>query len=297
MALTAALVSLVWTGAASMDVAPPPVAELNVTSYLGRWFQVYASASVQWTFEVGGKCVTADYGKVAGRSDVVSVLNTVRLLGSLPIKVHGYAIANPKQAGELDVVLGPTADPSKARNFTSTNYLVFGLGPVREGLYDYALVSDPEQRTLVRTSESNPRLHRGGDPVHNPAHPAQRGRTCSTLVTAVRARTRRAAIRRPVRSYGLGPAQESGLYDLHEPAAQELAGRLQVRAHLTIPSFAFDSRQRSVVRACVMVESHPALGRLQSQRRGVGGVTQRARGVPQGLVTLCPIHREPSHEP
>ena len=68
-----------------------------------------------------------------------------------PTKVNGYGIINPKRAGELDVFLGPPGhgpSPSSAGQFERTNYLVFGLGPVVDGKYDWSLVSDPTGITL-----------------------------------------------------------------------------------------------------------------------------------------------------
>jgi lipocalin len=111
---------------------------------------------VQWTFEAGGRCVTADYGTTA-RADVVSVLNTVRVLG-LPIKVSGYAVASPATAGALDVTLGPGADPKSAGSFSNENYRVFALGPVIDGVYDYALVSDPRALSLYVLARNTTRF-------------------------------------------------------------------------------------------------------------------------------------------
>ena len=65
--------------------APPAVISLNVSQYVGRWYQVYGSATVQWTMEVGGHCVTADYAISAARDDVVTVQN-----GGHEVKVTGY---------------------------------------------------------------------------------------------------------------------------------------------------------------------------------------------------------------
>jgi lipocalin len=124
-----------------------PVSDLQATAYLGRWYQTYASSTVKNTFEAGGNCVTADYGAVEGRSDVITVKNSNLALG-LPVSISGYAIANPSQAGEFQVNLGPFANPSKPSAYSTTNYLVFGLGPIVDGKYDYALVSDPKQATL-----------------------------------------------------------------------------------------------------------------------------------------------------
>ena len=131
--------------------SPRPVEALNVSMYAGRWYQVYASASVQWTMEVGGRCVTADYRLSSERADVLAVQNAVRVLG-IGVKVTGYGILNPAHAGELDVRLGPPGhgpDPANAGKFEKANYLVFGLGPVVSGsFYDYAMVSDPSGELL-----------------------------------------------------------------------------------------------------------------------------------------------------
>mmetsp|Transcript_124904 Transcript_124904/g.249405 ORF Transcript_124904/g.249405 Transcript_124904/m.249405 type:complete len:198 (-) Transcript_124904:240-833(-) len=129
------------------NAAPDPVKQLDVTAYAGRWYQVYASASVKYTFQLGGNCVTADYGTVNDRADEVTVTNTVQVLG-VPVKVNGYAIADPSTAGQFQVFLGPTADPKKPNSFSSSNYVVIMLGPLIDGLYDYAVVTDPSMKSL-----------------------------------------------------------------------------------------------------------------------------------------------------
>lgn len=40
--------------------APPTVSELNVTAYLGRWYQYSADLVVDATFESNSLCDTAD---------------------------------------------------------------------------------------------------------------------------------------------------------------------------------------------------------------------------------------------
>jgi len=127
--------------------APDPVKQLDVKAYVGRWYQVYASASVKYTFQLGGNCVIADYGAVDGRVDEVTVTNTVKVLG-FPVKVNGYAVADPSTAGQFQVFLGPSADPKKPDSFSSSNYVVIMLGPLVGGLYDYTVVTDPSMISL-----------------------------------------------------------------------------------------------------------------------------------------------------
>eukprot|EP00929_Paragymnodinium_shiwhaense_P057381 TRINITY_DN28717_c0_g1_i1.p1 TRINITY_DN28717_c0_g1~~TRINITY_DN28717_c0_g1_i1.p1 ORF type:complete len:221 (-),score=17.67 TRINITY_DN28717_c0_g1_i1:75-737(-) len=126
--------------------APEPVKDVDVKAYLGHWKQVYASATVKYATEIGANCVTADYTP-SERPDVIRVKNTVYPLGH-KVSVTGYAVANPAQAGEFQVALGPGVSPSQAGKFQSANYVIFGLGPVVDGKYDYALVTDPKQLTL-----------------------------------------------------------------------------------------------------------------------------------------------------
>ena len=134
-----AMLSAVLT---ALCAAPSPVANVNITMYSGRWYQTFGSLAVQTLMEAGGHCVTADYGPVAGRADVVKVRNTCSVFGHNG-GVTGYAIANPDGSGTLDVHLGPSANPTSAGEYKSTNYIIFGLGPVVDGRYDYTLITDP----------------------------------------------------------------------------------------------------------------------------------------------------------
>lgn len=129
---------------------PKPVDDLDVPSYLGRWYQVYASATVKYTMEVGANCVIADYGSYGDRKDEITVTNTVHPFGH-KVEVKGYAVADPAKAGVFQVALGPPgkgADPAAAKPFAKSNYIVAGLGPLVNGKYDYAIVTDPGKISL-----------------------------------------------------------------------------------------------------------------------------------------------------
>ena len=129
------------------------VKKLHVPAYIGRWYQVMASATVKYTMELGGNCVVADYGAIPNSTDIITVLNTCSPFDHT-ISVGGFGTKNPAEAGEFDVILGRPGHPAKAPQmpFKATNYVVAYLGPIVEGLYDYALVTDP--RTLARTLSS-----------------------------------------------------------------------------------------------------------------------------------------------
>ena len=75
--------------------------------------------------------------------------NTVRPLGSLAVAITGYASQNAELAGELEVHLGPTADPETPEPFATANYWIIGLGPRGDdGKYAWATVSDPSLHSL-----------------------------------------------------------------------------------------------------------------------------------------------------
>lgn len=132
---------------------PPPLETINVTAYLGRWFQTHASLTVKWTFELGANCVTADYGPTDVEG-VVTVKNIVRPLFSdfLSIQINGFAVQNPDNStarGALSVVLGPFFnDASEVEFYDSGSYWIIAVGPVIDDRYEWAVVSDRDQSSL-----------------------------------------------------------------------------------------------------------------------------------------------------
>jgi len=120
--------------AAASAVAVTPVPVLNPLQYIGRWFQVYsdlASSLIESRF-----CVTADYGVFPNIT--VSVRNEERVnsVDGAYKQILGFATFTPDAPGELSVYLQGVPVPAP--------YWVLSLGPESpEGLYDYAIVSDP----------------------------------------------------------------------------------------------------------------------------------------------------------
>ena len=119
--------------------------------------QTYASATVKFTFELGGNCVTADYAATSAPG-VVSVLNTVRLFPNLAywfpriftgVKINGFAAQSPDTAGALSVALGPLVGGAADQRFSDPgNYWIVKLGAVVDGKYDYAIVSEGSMSQL-----------------------------------------------------------------------------------------------------------------------------------------------------
>jgi len=147
--MRSAIAAVVVGTVASMN-GPPPVTELDLTKYVGLWYQAYSSQSVVNFPEFGAKCVTAEYG-VASDGAAVTVKNTVTLLGRR-VSVNGIAAQNPDVIGVFQADIGAPGFPvTKIPTYTPgnfDNYLIAAVGPQVDGKYDWAVVSDERQETL-----------------------------------------------------------------------------------------------------------------------------------------------------
>lgn len=119
------------------------VKEFKKESYLGRWYQTFASRTVIDTFEIGAACVTADYGATSSPNKV-TVLNS-----NTDNKDHGGKLkqiagsatqSNPSEPGKLGVNLSgvPITVP----------YYIAALGPIVDGEYQWAIVTAPLKSNL-----------------------------------------------------------------------------------------------------------------------------------------------------
>lgn len=120
----------------------PAVSELNATMYAGRWYQTFADRVVMWTFERNAKCVTADYAieEDPKHGTIIRLVNSEEKDGGKLSNVTGIAYFSGP-GGELTVEFDP---PVSAVG----SYWVLDLGPVVDGLYQYAVVSDKLSQTM-----------------------------------------------------------------------------------------------------------------------------------------------------
>jgi apolipoprotein D and lipocalin family protein len=126
-----------------LAVSSQTVPELNVSQYLGRWYQVYSDFAVDATFENSSYCDTADYG--LWPNGTIMVWNRERQYSTTgpERQILGWAaMDSPTQPGQLTVSLEGTGFPAP--------YWVYELGPAtyNGSLYEYSVVSDPFQFTL-----------------------------------------------------------------------------------------------------------------------------------------------------
>lgn len=103
--------------------------------------QVYANALVKYTFELGGKCVTATYGlRDDGSISVHNAQNQWKPNGTLStIDGHAYA-PNASEPGKLLVEFDSVPYPG--------SYWIVKLGPVEDNEYQYSVVTDSFGLTL-----------------------------------------------------------------------------------------------------------------------------------------------------
>ncbi|XP_022787189.1 temperature-induced lipocalin-1-like [Stylophora pistillata] len=140
MKYTVFLMAAFLSCAFGIDTVP----SLNVTKYLGRWYQMYADPAVMETSERNAVCVTADYS--LRKDGKIGVLNRGRLYTPTgeESSITGYAyMTDPKEPGKLTLHLDGVP-------FLGS-YWVVKLGPPTfgvEGLYQYSVVTDSTQIML-----------------------------------------------------------------------------------------------------------------------------------------------------
>ncbi len=128
--------SLLFAGSMSpayAGILPSVVSELDVSKYVGKWYQV---ASTNPFFQRDCVCTTANYNlREDGNVDVVNTCRKESVTGDLnEVKGIAYATSNP---GKLNVVFGGIKLPG-------SNYWIIEVADD----YSYAVVSSPLRRPI-----------------------------------------------------------------------------------------------------------------------------------------------------
>eukprot|EP01038_Epipyxis_sp_PR26KG_P007835 gene7835-10641_t len=136
----AAALSQVSDKVSSGKLNPDTVPALDVSKYLGLWYQMAADQIVYSTFEKDSYCATALYGLNSdGTLSVHNYAKTSSPTGATYV-IDGYAYQTDATShpGQLKVVF----NSDDAAPFPAP-YWILELGPINsDGLYDYAIVSD-----------------------------------------------------------------------------------------------------------------------------------------------------------
>jgi len=121
----------------------PTVPQLNVTAYMGRWYQVYSNEITSSQTQFNGTCVLADYGYNSPGNVSVHNWEHAQAPDGPVAQVYGYAVQNnPEYPGRLGVYF-----PSFGT--VDAPYWVVQLGPQEylddplcSPCYEYSVVSD-----------------------------------------------------------------------------------------------------------------------------------------------------------
>lgn len=114
-----------------------PVSKLDLSKYMGRWYQVYKDR-LDDTFQGDATCAVADYSLLNSN---VSVLNSQLDKHGDVAQISGYAFYQPgNTGGDLTVRLDGVP--------RSAPYWVLNLGPVVNEQYDFSIVSDDKRLSL-----------------------------------------------------------------------------------------------------------------------------------------------------
>ena len=113
------------------------VDELNLPSYMGKWYQVYQN-NLDKLFQGIGKCSTAKYEIVDDNK--VSVFNKQIDQDDKVDQITGYAYYKDDDYGGYLTV--------KLEDLPEAPYWVLELGPIVDDLYEYSIVSDDKALSL-----------------------------------------------------------------------------------------------------------------------------------------------------
>lgn len=114
------------------------VTELDISKYLGFWYQVYG-APFDFTFQGYGKCISAYYEILSDTN--ISVFNSQLSRKNELQTISGYGYyENKNEPGKLMVHLEGT--PKDAP------YWIVKLGEIVEGQYQYSVVTTPSEFSL-----------------------------------------------------------------------------------------------------------------------------------------------------
>ena len=117
---------------------PTVIQEINVSSYLGHWKQIY-QAPTNVIFQGYGTCITADYGLLDNGN--INVINTQLDKNNYIEQINGYAYyKNASEPGKLSVHLDgvPVDSP----------YWIIKLGEIIDNQYQYSIITTPSGISL-----------------------------------------------------------------------------------------------------------------------------------------------------
>lgn len=146
---------------AESDSEYKPIEDLDIDSYLGRWYQTHASFNFV-LLELGGICTTADY--TLASNNTIALVNQGRnpLVPTFFQKTTGLLVRSPEGDARGTVyqtynipVIGEALDELGINQIyddvdevsyeSPGNYWVIAIGPIVDGQYQWAAISNPDK--------------------------------------------------------------------------------------------------------------------------------------------------------
>jgi len=127
-------------------INPSTVQNLDLKAFMGRWLQMASDKIVLSTFEKNAFCATATYGLLADGKVSVRNYATIGSVSGAPYSIDGYAYAeDPNELSKLKVHF---TSEDVAHSPFDAPYWILQVGPIVNGQYDWAIVSDNLSMTL-----------------------------------------------------------------------------------------------------------------------------------------------------
>ena len=124
-----------------VSIPPATVSSIVLESYLGTWYQTFASLIPNQTFERGGVCLNATYGFVSDTEfSVINYQNQGSPTGPSSFVTGKATLSDPNELGKWNLQLLTSFGMT-----TYGNYWIVKLGPIHHttNLYEYSVVSVP----------------------------------------------------------------------------------------------------------------------------------------------------------
>jgi lipocalin len=131
--------------ATSVSAVPETVSSLDVDAYMGLWYQVFGDKFIYETTSPDSYCATAKYWLQEDGTIGVHNYQTTGSPTGEPMSIDGYAYYESAAAAKME--------PGQLKlHFDVTpvdgSYWVLALGPIVNGFYEWAVVSDPTMLSL-----------------------------------------------------------------------------------------------------------------------------------------------------
>ena len=133
--------------------SPETVSELDTLRYSGMWYQISSDAFVYNNLEYDAYCATVSYWESPDGTISVHNYAKVKSPRGTNFTMNGFIMQKDpdNEPGKFNLTINYFSMPMPINRvpYVSSSYWVLDLGPInKQGLYDYAIVSDSSSVSL-----------------------------------------------------------------------------------------------------------------------------------------------------